>query len=109
MMHTALAAISTGHMTFRATQTGRTRSSVALGHLIRESAAAAGFDKSAHGLRATRAIDLAENGATTHQVGAWTGHKSLKEIEHYTTDASRRRAVMGMHDVPQVDSDTCTS
>jgi len=94
-MHKALAAMSTGQSTYLATSTGKPRSSVGLGNLIRESAAAAGFDKSAHGLRATRAIALAENGASTHQIGAWTGHKSLKEIEHYTTATNRRRAVMG--------------
>lgn len=95
MMHAALAAMNTGQMTYLATQTGRTRSSMGLGNLIRDSAKLAGFEKSAHGLRATRAIALAENGATTHQIGAWTGHKSLKEIEHYTSAASRRKAVMG--------------
>jgi integrase/recombinase XerD len=95
MMHLALAAMSSGHMTYLATTVGRTRSSAGLGGLISSSAAEAGFKKSAHGLRATRAIALAENGATAHQIGAWTGHKSIKEIEHYTAAANRRRAVMG--------------
>lgn len=92
-----LAAIApfTGHLTFLAAY-GRTRSSKALGGLIREAAAAAGLDgKSAHGLRKARAVALAEAGATVHQIVAWTGHQTLKEAERYTKAADRRRAVMG--------------
>lgn len=100
MMHAALSAMPGGHMTFLATAQGRPRSEKALGTLIRESARAAKVhgepvEKSAHGLRKARAVALADAGATTHQIGAWTGHESLKEIEHYTLEANRRRAVMG--------------
>lgn len=94
MMHQAIAPFG-GHMTFLATTFGSSRSDKALGTLIRTSARLAKVEKSAHGLRKSRAIALAEAGATTHQIGAWTGHKTLKEIEHYTQKASRRRAVMG--------------
>lgn len=95
MMHQALAALAGGQMTWLATAHGRTRSEKALGTAIRESARAAGIEKSAHGLRKARAVALADAGATTHQIGAWTGHESLKEIEHYTIEANRRKAVMG--------------
>ena len=95
LMHQALAAVSKGHMTFLATAQGRTRSEKALGTLIRESALKAKVKKTAHGLRKARAVALAEAGATAHQIGAWTGHHSLKEVEHYTRAANRRRAVMG--------------
>lgn len=91
----AIAALPGGHMTFLATHAGRPRSEKALGTMIREAARDAGVQKSAHGLRKSRARSLAEAGATTHQIGAWTGHESLKEIEHYTVAANRRRAVMG--------------
>lgn len=84
-----------GHMTFLATAQGRARSSKALGNMIREAAREAGVEKSAHGLRKTRAVALAEAGATTHQIAAWTGHETLKEVAHYTEQADRRRAVMG--------------
>lgn len=94
-MHEALAAIDSGHMTFLATRDGRTKSSKSLGTLIREGASEVAAKKSAHGLRKARAVMLAEAGATTHQIGAWTGHESLKEIEHYTLRASRRSAVIG--------------
>jgi hypothetical protein len=33
---------------------------------------------------------LAEAGATPHEIGAITGHTSLKEIERYTKAARRR-------------------
>lgn len=98
MMHEALAALPGGQMTWLATAQGRTRSEKALGTLIRESARSAGVQKSAHGLRKARAVALADAGATTHQIGAWTGHESLKEIEHYTIEANRRRAVMGRNE-----------
>lgn len=91
----ALAGAPGGHMTFLATAHGRARSDKALGTLIREAAREAEVEKSAHGLRKARAVALAEAGATTHQIGAWTGHESLKEVEHYTLRANRRRAVMG--------------
>lgn len=93
-MHAAVARLS-GHMTFLATSHGRPRSTAALGTMIREAARAAGIDRSAHGLRKARATVLAEAGATTHQIAAWTGHESLKEVEHYTRRAGRRAAVMG--------------
>lgn len=40
-------------------------------------------------------VALAEAGSSSHDIGAWTGHTSLSEIEHYTRAADRRRAVMG--------------
>jgi integrase len=49
--------------------------------------------KTAHGLRKTRAIALVDAEATHHQVGAWTGHESLKEIEHYAKKFNRRKAL----------------
>lgn len=94
-MHAALACLA-GQMTFLATQGGRTRSHKALGTLIAEAAREAKItNRSAHGLRKSRAMELAEAGATTHQIAAWTGHQSLSEVQHYTEAADRRRAVRG--------------
>lgn len=95
MMHEALSAVDQAQMTFLATTKGRTRSDKALGTMIREAAIEADVAKTAHGLRKSRAIFLAEAGATTLQIGAWTGHATLKEIAHYTEAMDRRRAVMG--------------
>ncbi|WOI56723.1 hypothetical protein [Palleronia sp. LCG004] len=33
----------------------------------------------------------AERGANIHQIAAWSGHETLKEIERYTKRAERRR------------------
>ena len=92
MMHDALASFS-GHVTFFPTTTGRGRSDKALGTMMSDAAEAAGVAKTAHGLRKSRAKMLAEAGASTHQIAAWTGHATLKEVEHYTREASRRSAV----------------
>lgn len=93
MLHRALEVLA-GQMTFLAAK-GRTRSEKALGTMIREAAREAGFQKSAHGLRKSLATELAEGGATAHQIGAWTGHETLKEVDHYTKSADRRKAVRG--------------
>lgn len=95
LMHAALACLA-GHMTFLPTRTGRPRSVKAISNDVSADARAAGLvNRSAHGLRKSRAIALAEAGATAHQIGAWTGHESLAEITHYTRAVDRRRAVMG--------------
>lgn len=94
-MHTAIAHL-TGHLTFLATTTGRTRTAKGLGNTIATACTAAGLPHlSAHGLRKSRAIALAESGATPHQIGAWTGHSSLSEIAHYTRAVDRRAMVLG--------------
>lgn len=84
-----------GQMTYLATAQGRGRSHKALGGLVSEAAQKAGIDKTAHGLRKTRARTLAEGGASTHQIASWTGHKTLAEVQHYTDAADRRKAVIG--------------
>lgn len=93
LMHQALAVLAR-HMTFLAAK-GKTRSDKSLGTMIREAAREAGVEKSAHGLRKSLAAALAEGGASAHQISSWTGHESLKEVDHYTKSADRRRAVIG--------------
>jgi integrase len=95
MMHAALTALPKRHLTFLATQTGRPRSKRGLGNLIAKAARAAGVPKSAHGLRKSRCIALAEGGATHHQGMAWSGHLSSDEWEYYIKQAQRRKAVRG--------------
>lgn len=95
MMLSAIAHM-TGHLTFLATSTGRARTVKGLGTTIAKSCTDAGLPNlSAHGLRKSRAIALAEAGATPHQIGAWTGHTSLSEIAHYTRAVDRRALVLG--------------
>lgn len=91
-----LAAMPTGVMLWLVTQAGAPRTSRGLGNLVRDAAREAGIEgKSAHGLRKARAVALAEAGATPHQIAAWTGHRTLKEVTRYTGESDRRKAVMG--------------
>lgn len=43
-----------------------------------------------HGVRKYVAASLADDGATTHQIAAVTGHKTLGMVQHYTASADRR-------------------
>jgi integrase len=81
---------------FILTSNGKGRSVKALSQLVSRAARDAGLtNRTAHGLRRARAVILAENGWTPHQIGAWTGHESLAEVSHYTRDANKRRLVIG--------------
>jgi integrase len=85
-----------GNMTWILTEHGKPRSEKAISNWFSEAARDAGLmGYTAHGLRKTRAIALAEAGATHHQIGAWTGHDSLKEIENYTRGARQKLLIMG--------------
>jgi integrase/recombinase XerD len=97
LMHEALAALPTRGLLVLPKDESRgdgARSAAGMGNALAKAARAAGLvDRSAHGLRKTRLIACAEAEATTHQIAAWGGHTSLKEIEHYTEAADRRRAL----------------
>lgn len=97
LCHQAVAAAPQG-LTFLQTAQGRPRSHKAAGHVLSQACHSIGIARSAHGLRKARAVALAEAGASPSQIGAWTGHRSLSEIAHYTRDMDRRRAVMGVED-----------
>ena len=84
-------------LTFIATLSGKPRSAKAFGAWFRKATEAAGLDPrcTAHGLRKARATELAEIGATEHQIGAWIGDRSLSEVVRYTRKAQRRRVLEG--------------
>jgi integrase len=48
-----------------------------------------------HGLRKAALRRLAEDGATGKQIAAWSGHKTLGEIDRYTAAADQRRLAVG--------------
>lgn len=95
LCHASLAHVPRG-LTFLQTAGGRARSHKAAGHVLAEACRAMGLPRSAHGLRKARSVALAESGATPAQIGAWTGHRSLSEIAHYTREMDRRSAVRGV-------------
>jgi len=75
---------------FLATTRGKVRSAEGLGNLVRKWCDKAGLAAcSAHGLRKACARRLAEAGATAHEIGAVTGHKTLSEVQRYTAEAQR--------------------
>jgi integrase len=65
--------------------------------LIRKAVEKAGLPPEcvAHGLRKAQMRRLAESGASTKQIAAISGHKTLQEVERYTAAADQRRLSRG--------------
>jgi integrase/recombinase XerD len=79
------------HMTFLTTEYGKPFSPNGFGNKFREWCNQAGLSHcSAHGLRKAAATFLAEGGATSREIMAVTGHKSLEEVERYTRSARQQ-------------------
>jgi site-specific recombinase XerD len=92
-----LGSLPSDRMQWIVTRTGKPRSVKGLSQWMSKIATEAGLPAhcTAHGLRSARAAALAETGATTHQIGAWTGHASLSEIAHYTRAADQISILSG--------------
>ena len=88
-----LAATPCEHLTFLVTKTGKTYIGNDLSRQFREWCNEAGLPKGCtfHGLRATGCTRLADAGASTHEIAAWSGHMSLKEVERYTKSANQKK------------------
>ncbi|WP_104491974.1 tyrosine-type recombinase/integrase [Paracoccus denitrificans] len=94
------------HMTWLVTAQGKARSEKAFSSWFAGAAADAGVKgKSAHGLRKSRAMALAEAGATAHQIAAWTGHESLSEVQRYSKAADRKRILSGADQEQKLETD----
>lgn len=48
-----------------------------------------------HGMRKLFAAGMADNGATTHEIAASTGHQTLSMVQLYTRSAERRKLAEG--------------
>jgi integrase/recombinase XerD len=84
------------HMTFLVTEFGKPFSVAGFGNWFREKCDEAGLKHcSGHGLRKAAAAYLAECGATTLQIMAITGHRSIAEVERYTREAGRTKLADG--------------
>jgi integrase len=93
-LRTALDARLDKHITWITTAFGTSRSVKAAGQWFAAKARAAGIhDRTAHGLRKSRSRALAEAGGTSVQIGAWTGHESLSEIERYIRGLNKRKVL----------------
>ena len=78
-----------------------------IGNMIAEAMRGAGLPDrcKAHGLRKAALRRLAEAGATTHEIAAISGHRTLAEIERYTRAANQERmAQSAMARMPQGES-----
>ena len=94
LLHSAISARNERHMTFLHTQHGKSRSPKSFSQWFAAKARKAAITgRTAHGLRKSRAILLVEAGGTSPQIGAWTGHESLSEIEHYIRKFDKRKAL----------------
>lgn len=88
----AIDAMPVGDLTWLATESGEVRSQKGSSQWFSRAAQQAGLkNRTSHGLRKSRMILHAENGASTKEIAAWSGHETLAEIERYIRSADRRR------------------
>jgi integrase len=86
----ALDTAPSGHLTFLATAEGKPFSAAGFGNWFRKRCDEAGLNGfSAHGLRKAGCRRLAEAGCTAHEIAAWSGHRTLREVSHYTRAADQ--------------------
>lgn len=86
-------ATPSGQMTFLVTDTGRQWRSTYFSDRFRQWCNEAGLPRECtfHGLRVTGCTVLADAGCNTHEIAAWSGHMTLKEVERYTRGYDQRR------------------
>jgi integrase len=78
------------NLRFLMTERGAPFTAKSLGDCFKKQCRIAGLpDRSAHGLRKAAATHLANKGCNPSQIAAFTGHKSLKEVAHYTAAADQ--------------------
>jgi integrase len=89
----ALEAMPADNLTFLTTEYGKPFTAAGFGNWFRQQCNAAGLPigYSAHGLRKTAATRLADAGCTDHEIMAWGGWETLKEVQRYTKAANRKR------------------
>jgi integrase len=81
------------HLTYIVTAHGKPRSKYGLGNDFAKWVTEAGLPARCrlHGLKKGGMRRLAEAGGTAHELMAFSGHKTLTEVQRYTTDADRKR------------------
>jgi integrase len=96
-VHPALAAIIAAtagdQLTFLVTKRGKPYRGGDFSAVFRTWCDAAGLPKRCtfHGLRKAGLTWGADQSWTTHEIAAWSGHKSLSMVQHYTKAADQRR------------------
>jgi integrase len=80
------------HLTYIVTPAGKPYSPGAFSRWFREACGAAGLHGfTAHGLRKAAMRRMAEAGCTVHEIVAWSGHKTLAQVAHYTRSVEQER------------------
>ncbi len=88
----AIASLPVDQDTWFETEGGQVRSAKGSSQWFARAARSAKLEgKTSHGLRKSRMVLHAENGATTKEIAAWSGHETLNEIERYIRSADRRK------------------
>jgi integrase/recombinase XerD len=92
-LQAACDAMPKNHLTYIVTAHGKPRSKYGLGNDFAKWVTEAGLPARCrlHGLKKAGMRRLAEDGATTHELMATSGHKTLSEIQRYTDAADRKR------------------
>jgi len=87
-----IAASPVGLTTFLVNEPGKPYTPKYFGKWFRERCDAVGLQHcSAHGLRKAAARRFAEAGCSEHEIAAWTGHASLREVRRYTKAVDQER------------------
>lgn len=90
-LQAALDTTPSGHLTFLTTEYGKPFTAAGFGNWFRDRCNEAGLQGfSAHGLRHTALTRFANAGATGHEIAAWSGHRTLREVSRYTRSADQR-------------------
>jgi integrase len=92
-LRAALDATPRAHVTIINTMFGRPYTVDGFSGFMRDAMTAAGLpvDCKPHGLRKSLGSDMADAGATAHDIMAKLGHTTLKQAENYTRAADRKR------------------
>ncbi len=91
----SIAETATDNLTFLRTQFGKPFTAAGFGNWFREQCNEGGLRHcSAHGLRKAAARRFAEYGCTVHEIAAFTGHASLREVQRYTKGADQKRLAL---------------
>jgi hypothetical protein len=92
-LQAACDAMPKAHLTYIVTAHGKPRSKHGLGTDFAKWATEAHLPTRCrlHGLKKGGMRRLAEDGATTHELMAISGHKTLSEVQRYTDAADRKR------------------
>src|SRR6516164_6000705 len=92
-LQAACDAMPKSHLTYIVTAYGRPRSKCGLGNDFAKWATAAGLPTRCrlHGLKKSAMRRLAEAGNTAHELMAISGHKTLTEVQRYTSAAYKKQ------------------